>query len=164
MLIQPSMFSLFLSSVIFIGSIAHALPINRCEVSNFDQTTCNLHVGFPSACKSSTLHLANSSLSTSCSSVRIFWDYPMNNLTVIIETPFTQIQQPYSIHLRSQRMKPQISHIYQVSESGAYTELIPEGDIITVNSNTDYQIILMFQAPTRMIFFGVYIEYDIIGN
>jgi hypothetical protein len=88
----------------------------------------------------------------------------MNNLTVIIETPFTEKHQPYSIRLQNQQLKTQISHIYQVCKSGAHTELKLQDDIITVKSNEDYQIILEFQAPTKFIFFGAFIKYDVVEN
>jgi frataxin-like iron-binding protein CyaY len=76
----------------------------------------------------------------------------MNNLTVIVDTLLTQKHQPYAIELQIQQLKTQISHISQVDEGGADIELTPEGDIMTVKSNTDYQIILKFQAPTELIF------------
>jgi hypothetical protein len=62
----------------------------------------------------------------------------MYNLTLIIETSFTQKSQPYSINLYSHRLETQNSHIYQVSKSGGHTELKPQGDIMTVKSDEDY--------------------------
>ena len=35
----------------------------------------------------------------SCTEVNLSWDYPTNNLTIIIETPFTQQHQPYAVNL-----------------------------------------------------------------
>lgn len=113
-------------------------------------------------CNSSTFDLADIEASKSCNSVDIFWSSPINNLTVIIETKFTQERQPYSIELQNKRLSPQISHVYQVSENGIDTELQPEGDIITVQSNANYQVILTFQAPTELIFFGTPIKYNIV--
>jgi len=151
---------------VLIVGIVHALPISSdsCESSIIQQHTCNIRVIVPRECKSPTLNLTGSNVSTSCSSVEIYWKYPMNNLTVIIETPFTEKHQPYSIRLQNQQLKTQISHIYQVCKSSAHTELKSQDDIITVKSNEDYQIILEFQAPTKFIFFGAFIKYDVIEN
>ncbi len=61
-------------------------------------------------------------------------------------------------------METQISHIYQVSKSGGHTEFKPQGDIMTVKSDADYQVILKFQEPTDLLVFGAPIKYDIVKN
>ncbi|CAF2863196.1 unnamed protein product [Rotaria sp. Silwood2] len=152
----------FLFIAVFTGTITYAAPVSNavCKANFFDQGTCDIRVGTPSSCQKSTLNLAESKLA-SCKSGSIFWSYPMNTLIVTIETPFSQKRQPFSIRLENEQMKLAISRVCQVSPQGS-TELQPIGNIITAKSDSNYQVVLKFEAPPKLTFFGVLIKYTVV--
>ncbi|CAF4704228.1 unnamed protein product [Rotaria sp. Silwood2] len=152
----------FLFIAVFTGTITYAAPVSNdvCKANFFDQGTCDIGVGTSSSCQESTLNLAESKLA-SCKSGSIFWSYPMNTLIVTIETPFSQKRQPFSIRLENEQMKLAISRVCQVSPQGS-TELQPIGNIITAKSDSNYQVVLKFEAPPKLTFFGVLIKYTVV--
>jgi len=104
----------------------------------------------PRICKSAFLNLGNTEYK-SCSTVGLgWWSDSTNNLTLTIETSFTQQNQPYIINLNNQQLKQFKDYsvkFYRILNNQE-TELISTDDIITLNSDSNYQIILKFQGPT----------------
>ncbi|CAF5134398.1 unnamed protein product, partial [Rotaria sp. Silwood1] len=84
-----------------------------------------------------------------------------NTLIVTIVTPFTQKRQPFFIRLDNEQMKLAISRVCQVSPQGS-TELQPIGNIITAKSDSNYQVVLKFEAPPTLRFYGVFIKYTVV--
>ncbi|CAF3957747.1 unnamed protein product, partial [Rotaria sp. Silwood1] len=80
----------------------------------------------------------------------------MNTLIVTFETPFTQKRQPFSIRLDNEQLKLAITRVCQVSPQGS-TELQPIGNIITAKSDSNYQVVLKFEGPPQLTFYGVFI-------
>ncbi len=86
--------------------IALGIPVTdngideSCEAElweNGEPYQCSAVVTVRGGCEAGTLHLGRSNVSKICTSVGLFWSYPMNNLTMFIETPFTEKQQAYTI-------------------------------------------------------------------
>jgi hypothetical protein len=150
---------------VLISSIVHAAPLNDtfCDLHIVEEISCYIRVSFAHGCNSSTLTLDNSKFAKLCSSVSLFWSYPTNNLTTIIETPYTQPRQPFTIHLHSRQLKPQISHIYRLSQ-GQENERKTIGNTMIERSDSNYQIILKFQAATTLTFQGVFIAYELVKD
>jgi len=120
-------------------------------------------VSFPNDCNSKILNLANTELAKSSTSVGLFWSYPVNTMTLIIETPFTQKREPYAISIDNEELKQAISHVYRVLNNQE-TEITTSDDKLVQKSDSNYQIILKFQGPPEMRYYGVRISYDIIRN
>ncbi|CAF3832664.1 unnamed protein product [Rotaria sp. Silwood1] len=152
----------FLFIAVFTGTITYAAPVSNdvCKANFFDQGTCEIGVGTSSSCQTSTLNLAESKLA-SCNSGSIFWNYPVNTLIVTIVTPYTQKRQPFFIRLDNEQMKLAISRVCQVSPQGS-AELQPIGNIITAKSDSNYQVVLKFEAPSTLRFYGVFIKYTVV--
>jgi len=88
-----SSFSLLIVLVAaLISNILNAAPLNNnlCGTHVTEQSICGIGVSFIHLCNASTLNLSNTKLANSDSSIDLFWSYPMNNLNLIIETPYTQ--------------------------------------------------------------------------
>lgn len=136
---------------------------NSCVPDIFQFNRCNPTVSFDFDCPTSTFNLAQHRNISSCSSVDIFWSYPMNNLTVIIQTMWTQKRRPYTIHLRAKYLKPQILHLYRINQ-GVEKEVKIRGNVIKEKSDKNYKVILKFQAPKTLQFYGVFIEYNVTKN
>lgn len=117
-------------------------------------------VSFQNDNDAQVLNLANTEVAKTNKSVEIFWSYPMNTMTLIIETPFTQQRRPYRISLYSERLPESIKHLYRLLD-GQETEIPIIGERIVQESDSNYQVILKFQAPSEMSTYGVYIKYDI---
>ncbi|UJR18733.1 hypothetical protein I4U23_005640 [Adineta vaga] len=101
-------------------------------------------------CNSAFLTLADTKYQ-SCSTVGLgWWSDSTNNLTLTIETSFTQQHQPYSIRLNNQQLtqlKDYSVKVYRILNSQE-TELKSVDDVIIQYSDSNYQIILKFQGPT----------------
>ncbi|CAF4096520.1 unnamed protein product [Rotaria sp. Silwood2] len=154
----------FIFIAAFIDTIIYAAPVNNdiCKANFFDEGICDIGVSVPGSCQESTLNLAQSKL-VSCNSGSIFWNYPMNTLIVTFETPFTQKRQSFSIRLNKQQINQAISRVCQVSPNGS-SELKPIGNIITAKSDSNYQVVLKFEAPSTMRFYGVFIKYSVVST
>ncbi|UJR12388.1 hypothetical protein I4U23_016565 [Adineta vaga] len=71
-----------------------------CKAKVYDSSDkCNGRLSIRNPCNSATLHLGATNLK-SCTDVNLSWDYPTSNLTIVIETPFTQRRQPYAVNLK----------------------------------------------------------------
>jgi hypothetical protein len=92
--------------------------------------------------------------------LKFFWSYPKRNLTLIIETPFTQKQQTYAIRVNIGAIQPSISHIYRLLEDQE-TEVIFHDDTFTEKSDSNYQVVLKFEGPPTLQYYGVFINYNI---
>jgi hypothetical protein len=104
----------------------------------------------PRTCTSAFLNLGNTEYK-SCSTVGLgWWSDSTNNLTLTIETLFTQQRQAYTINLNNQQLKQFKDYSVKVYRilNNQETELISTDDIITQSSDSNYQIILKFQGPT----------------
>lgn len=154
--------------VILVGGTHWFNPIagstnNSCVPDLFQFSRCHPTVSFDFDCRTSTFNLAQHRNISSCSSVNIFWSYPMNNLTVIIQTQWTQKHRPYTIHVRANYLKPQILHLYRINQ-GIEKEIKIRGKVIKEKSDKNYEVILKFQAPKTLQFYGVFIEYNVTKN
>ena len=120
-------------------------------------------VSFQDDNDSHVFSLADTELAKSKKSVEIFWSYPMNTLTLTIETPFTHQGRPYSISLDNKGLSASIKHLYRLLD-GQETEIPINDERIVEESDSNYQVILKFQAPSEMSTYGVFIKYGISPN
>jgi len=91
--------------------------------------------------------------------INFFWSYPVNNMTLIIETPFTQKHQHYTITLDNEQVYGAITNVYRIINDKEIKITTPDKTIIQ-HSDSNYQIILKFQAPTHLSRYGVNINYE----
>jgi hypothetical protein len=156
------------SSIVFcllVGSLisVHAsVPAKRsCDPTVFENSKCNLGISYDRSCKSMKLNLGKNAKIKLCSTVNIFWSYPTNNLTLVIETSFTSERQPFRIRLSRKQLKPQISYVYRVVKRQV-TELKPSNRTSVVKSDSQYRVMIKFQAPSKLQYYGVFIKYDVL--
>ncbi|CAF1532468.1 unnamed protein product [Rotaria sordida] len=109
------------------------------------------------------LNLVHTELAQSPDSVQLFWSYPTKIMSSITERPFTEQRRPYTVSLHAESLRRPIKNVYRVL-NGQQTEIpISNGNIIQ-QSNSDYQVILQFQAPPNITTYGTYIKYDILPS
>src|SRR5689334_7785285 len=96
-----------LSTIIFLVllsiGLVQVMPIvdESCKVQIYDgSTTCSGLIVASRSCNESTANLSKTRFEL-CDAVDLTWSYPMNNLTIIVETPFTQQHQPYAININN---------------------------------------------------------------
>jgi hypothetical protein len=140
---------LFLFSIVLVQ--AGPIGDESCIAETLNSSLpCWTGVTSPRTCKSALLNLGKTHF-ISCSTIGSgWWSSSTNNLTIIIETPFTQQRQPYAIYLNNQQLKPFKRYdvkIYRIIKEQE-TELISTDDVIVQNSDSNYQVILKFQGPT----------------
>ena len=111
---------------------------------------CWTGVTSPRTCKSASLTLGGTKYQ-SCSTVGLgWWSDSTNNLTLTIETPFTQERQPYSILLNNQdlaKFTVYSAKIYRIINDQEI-ELKPVDHVMTQYSDSNYQIKLKYQGST----------------
>ncbi|CAF1218918.1 unnamed protein product [Didymodactylos carnosus] len=123
-----------------------------CEAQVYNSPgVCESRLFIPQPCDSATLELGATNFKT-CTDVRLSWDYPTNNLTMIIETPFTQQRQPYAVNLDSYWMFG--GKTYRVLD-GKETELKSDGKAAPQKSDSNYQVIFKLQFPPSLTLYGL---------
>ncbi|CAF1281737.1 unnamed protein product [Rotaria sordida] len=155
---------IFLFIAAFIGTVTYAAPVSNdaCQAKFDNRDTCRIGVMADFSCLISTLNLAETNLA-SCNSGSIFWSYPSNTLKVTFKTLFTQKRQPFSIRLDTEEIMLAVSRVCQVSPEASF-ELQPVGNIIIAKSDSNYEVVLKFEAPPRWKFYGRNINYIVVPN
>lgn len=106
------------------------------------------------SCQSAFVHLGNTSFK-SCDHVYFMWSYPLNNLTMIIQTKFSE---EYQIHLDNE---PSYDiKKYQI-ENGKEIRLNSTAEFVTIKSDSNFQIKIKFQADTTISYYGFPIVYNV---
>lgn len=153
---STSMFLLLLS----IG-LAQAIPIGdepcKAQINN-SSGPCNGMIRVPYSCKSAIADLTTTGFK-SCDTVDFSWAYPLNNLTIFVVTPFTQQHQPYAIHVDNRPFKEYPMPIYRILD-GKETEIKTTDDLIVEKSDSNYQVVLKFQAQTSVSYYLSFIRYN----
>lgn len=151
----------FLSSflVLSLVLIVHSRTItdDSCEKHIDKLDTCMATISTSGNCESFKVSLSDTEYS-SCITNSFFWSYPLNNLTLIIETPFTFKKEPYSISLNNEQLSGAISNVYRIINNEE-KEITTHDKVFTQHSDSNYQIILKFQGPTHLSRYGVNIDY-----
>jgi hypothetical protein len=137
---------------------SHATSTNSCE-SHIDKLdTCQAVISFSGDCYSSQVNLSDTEYSQ-CTSNQFFWSYPLNNMTLIIETSFTRSRQAYWISVDNQALQGAVSHVYRIY-NGQETDVSVFTPKLVQYSDPNYQIILKFEGPTSLGRYGVNVNYD----
>ncbi|CAF1312177.1 unnamed protein product [Adineta steineri] len=82
---------------------------------------------------------ANTEAAKSWSAARVDWHSPEKDLVLIIETPYTERQEPFTIVLHTQEAFG--FHFLQIID-GEEIDLTDSGDKIEMDCDTNYQVIL----------------------
>ena len=129
------------------------------KLSSYDSYPCSRTVTIFGQCNSSTLDLAQTSIAR-CTAIHLSWSNPIENLTMIIETPFTAEQQSYTIHIDNEGMMGPVSHVFRLIE-GEEIEITTNGSKLIQYADANYQVILKFRSPTEFNYYGVFIDYEV---
>ena len=142
-----------LSLVLFVESISIENESCEGQISRWSDE-CSGTIIVSRTCQSAFVHLGNTSMKT-CDQVYLMWSYPLNNLTMIIETKF---HQNYQIRFANQ---PDYEIEKYLIESGREIPIKFKEEFITLKSDSDYQIQLKLQAQTSISYYGFPIVYNV---
>lgn len=133
----------------------------QCDARVDSFAACTATVSFSTgACSSATANFTNTAYAH-CQAISFFWSYPQDNLTLIIETPFTSTRQPYTIYLDNEQLMTGVLHVYRVFNNQE-TEVTTRDKKLIQYSDANYQIILKLQGPSRLSRYGVNIDYQVV--
>ena len=149
------MFRTFLLVVFALNSDASSDSSCQSHVDKLD--SCQAVISFSGDCLSPKIDLSSTEFSQ-CEAVKFFWSYPLNNMTLVIETPFTRSHQRFLMRLDNQQLTGAVSHVYRIFNNQE-TDVTTRDDTLIQYSDPNYQIILKFQGPTRLSRYGVDIDY-----
>jgi len=124
-----------------------AIPIvdESCKVQIYDGSgPCAGTIWIPNGCTSATADLATTKYE-SCDAVDLTWAYPRNNLTIIVETPYTKQHQPYAISIDNIHFKQYPLPIYRI-EDGHERQVKTAADVIVEKSDSNYQVIMKLEG------------------
>ena len=146
-------------------AVANALAISNdhdqpCDARVDSFAACTATVSFPGGCSSSTANLTNTDYAR-CKTISFFWSYPQNNLTLIIETPFTSTRQPYTVYFDNEQLMSGVLHVYRLFNNQE-TEVTTRDKKLIQYSDSNYQIILKLQGPSRLSRYGVNVDYEVV--
>ena len=131
---------------------------DSCETHINNLEKCSAVISFSGNCQSMTVNLSQTEYSN-CSANQFFWSYPLNNLTLIIETPMTDKHQAYTIALNNEQLAGAITNVYRIVD-GKETEITTHEKILRLHSDENYQVIVKFQGPTRLSRYGANVDYN----
>lgn len=161
-----------LSSLTFISLVILTIPTRNVHSTNANDDLCKPRVAAVTKCyfslyvnmqcKSAVFRFTETSFTKSCDSPTIFWGYPMNNLTLIIDTSYTAKRQAYALRLDAKQIFPSSFRVYQVQKTNCDTPLAENNGIMTAKSGPDFQVALKFQGPKQLSLFGVFIKYSVV--
>ncbi|CAF4153877.1 unnamed protein product [Rotaria socialis] len=118
------------------------------------------------------INLANTEIAKTWKSAVLQWHYahdvkvkyfkvkvPPLDMTLIIETPFTQQRQRYTISLGVERLKSNVARATQIIDDKE-TDVNMNDSHVTLNCDSNYQVILKFYIESTL--YIIWIEYDVI--
>lgn len=146
------------------GYIAPTIDFNLkdpCKANVDRYSPCTATISAPTGCISTVLNYTDT-IFAQCNGVNFFWSQGDNNMTFIIETAYTQTHQAYNISLANSPLIQGDLHVYRVN-NGQEIEITTRDDKIFQISDSNYQIILKFQGPTRPVRGGVLIIYSTVA-
>ncbi|CAF1081794.1 unnamed protein product [Rotaria sp. Silwood1] len=151
-----------LSSIVLLSLISILIvensAVNSCKAQVYLSDTCRTTVSVPNDCNLGIFNLTNTAYAK-CNTMSVFWSYPQHNLTLIIETSFTQQHQRYAIYLDNEQLMSAVSHVYRIINNQERCVTTKDKTLIQY-SDSNYKIILKFQGPERLERYGVNINYD----
>jgi len=115
---------------------------------------CSLNVSTPSG---QVNHVITNSEVLNCTEANIFWNYPMNNLTIVFSAPELKPFQFCLINSDSIYYDILVYHV----ENNQETKVIKSKNKVCMKSNTGNTITLKLAAPTQMKYYGVFVDYTI---
>ena len=141
------------SLIFFVESIS--IEEDPCEgqISKWSDE-CSGTIIVSRSCQSSFVHLGNTSFK-SCDHVYLMWSYPLNNLTMIIQTKFSE---EYQIRLDNQPTYD--IQKYQIV-NGKEIRINSTEEFVTITSDSNFQIKMKLQAETTISYYGFPIVYNV---
>ncbi|CAF2503513.1 unnamed protein product [Rotaria sp. Silwood2] len=140
--------------------IVESNVIHTCQALVDKLDTCMAVVQFGGDCNSGIVNLTDTDYAK-CNTTSFFWSYPLNNLTLMIETPFTHQHEPYSIYLDNEQLMSAVSHVYRIFNNQE-TDVTTKDKTLIQYSDSNYEIILKFQGPEYLHRYGVNIDYNVL--
>lgn len=131
---------------------------NSCETHISDLETCSAVISFSGNCQSMLVNLGKTKYAN-CTTNQFFWSYPLNNLTLIIETPMTYERKSFTISLMNEELAGAINHVYRIIH-GKESDVTTHEKILRQDSDENFQVILKFQGPKQLSRYGVNIDYS----
>lgn len=125
------------------------------HISNLEK--CSAVISFSGNCQSMIVNLSETEYAN-CTANQFFWSYPLNNLTLIIETPMTDERRAYTMSLNNEQLAGAISNVYRII-NGKESEVTTHEKILRQDSDGNFQVILKFQGPKQLSRYGVNIDY-----
>lgn len=148
---------LLVFSLFVLGCYSTAIASSDCQIHIDNLADCSAVISTSGGCSSVTANLTDT-VYAKCQTTNFFWSYPLFNLTLIIETSFTQEKQIYSIDLDNAELAGAITHVYRIYNQNQI-DITTKDKIITQKSDDNGQIILKFQGPTVLSRYGVNLSY-----
>ncbi|CAF1313266.1 unnamed protein product [Didymodactylos carnosus] len=160
-------FSLILASIFLFATTAtvYAAPAIdddgiECKPSISSMTEYPCFGTLQFQCPSASFNIGKTQYVT-CSDIQLFWSYNVGNLTMTIETEFTEQRQPFIIlFANDSTFRNQMPHFYRIID-GVETEIVTKDEQIILTSDENYQVIMKFQAPANLMFYGASLNYKV---
>nr|BAJ97444.1 predicted protein [Hordeum vulgare subsp. vulgare] len=145
----------FLFAIVLLVSYTGARTVinDSCESHLDTLDNCAGTISFSGYCYSSKIELHDTEFAK-CTGVYFFWSYPLNNMTLVIETPFTQKRQAFTVSLKTEALAGAVSHVYRIIDDKE-TDVTTREPVLAQDSDANYQVILKFQGPTHLSRYGL---------
>lgn len=111
---------------------------------------------------SHVLNLANTEIARLWKTVQINWIHPVNDMKLIIETPFTKKRWPYAILIDYERLMRTVSRVSRIID-GKEIEINMDECKYPLDCDSNYQVILKLYSTLTFANYGS-IKYDVIAK
>jgi hypothetical protein len=159
------MLFVFFVCILSLASTVYCAPAKDNAISsscnaNIDRySPCTATVSFGDWCTSAVLNFTNTP-SAQCLGINFVWSVPVNNLTMILETSYTKTRQAYKIAFVNSALMEVITNVYQIINNKEI-DVTSHDNTLILNSDSNYQVIVKFQAPSKHGRSIVFIRYDV---
>ncbi len=135
---------------------------STCNAPIDRYSNCTARVESVDGCTSALVNFTNTP-SAQCTAINYLWVQPANNLTMILETSFTQTHQAYKINFDNYSLLELVTHVYQIINNQEI-EVTTHASILTLLSDSNYQVIVKFETPAQSTVSAIGIRYEAVKS
>lgn len=136
--------------------------INTCNALIDRYSNCTARVESVDGCTEAIINFTNTP-SAQCNGINYLWAQAANNLTMIIETSYTKVHQAYKIIFNNSWLMELVTHVYQIINNQEI-EVTTKASTLTLNSDSNYQIIVKFESPADPPISATGISYEAVKS
>ncbi len=155
----------FFFCILLLAATVHSAPAidddieSTCNAEIEHYSQCTARVESVDRCTSAILNFTGTP-SAKCSGINYLWAQPANNLTMIIETPYTQERQTYRIVFDNDYLMELVTNAYQIINNEEIN-VTTHTSTLTLKSDSSFQVVVKFETPAESTVSAIVVRYEV---